>query len=65
MGYLTKEGAIENAERLEHFLGEVGSREDEIFSERAAEEEEFRGRRRRTSKVIIVRGSFPVPLSPN
>ncbi|CAM9730330.1 unnamed protein product, partial [Ectocarpus sp. 6 AP-2014] len=49
-GYLTREGTIDCADRLEAFLSEVGSREDEIFSERAEEEAEFRGRRRKTSK---------------
>lgn len=51
-GYLTREGTIDSAERLEEFLTEVGGREDEIFSERAEEEAEFRGRRRKTSKVL-------------
>lgn len=53
-GYLTREGAIDDPERLEQFLREVGSKEDEIFSERAVEEAEFRGRRRRTSHVLVV-----------
>lgn len=50
-GYLTREGTIDSADRLEEFLTEVGEREDGIFSERADEEAEFRGRLRKTSKV--------------
>ncbi|CAN0015736.1 unnamed protein product, partial [Choristocarpus tenellus] len=50
-GYLTREGTVEDLGRLEQFLSVVGSKEDEIFSERAEEEAKFRGRRRRTNQV--------------
>ncbi|CAN0260197.1 unnamed protein product, partial [Discosporangium mesarthrocarpum] len=41
---------IEDPDRLEKFLSVIGSKEDEIFSERAEEEARFRGRRRKTNQ---------------
>lgn len=50
-GYLTREGTIDNPDRLEQLLSKIGEKEHDIFSDRAEEEAEFRGRLRKTSKV--------------
>lgn len=42
---------MEDPARLEQFLKLVGDKEDDIFSERAADEADFRNRRRRNNQV--------------
>mmetsp|Transcript_39060 Transcript_39060/g.87348 ORF Transcript_39060/g.87348 Transcript_39060/m.87348 type:complete len:1924 (+) Transcript_39060:98-5869(+) len=46
-GYLTKSGSVPSLGRLERFLEVIGSMEDDIFKERAANEAEFAARRRK------------------
>ncbi|KAG5186855.1 XRN 5'-3' exonuclease N-terminus-domain-containing protein [Tribonema minus] len=46
-GYLTRDGSIEDPDRLEQFLAAVGAKEDEIFATREIEEEGMRERQRR------------------
>ncbi len=56
--YLTKDGSIDSAERLEEYFCIIGSMEDEIFNKREEKEATFRGKQQRRFRDVNRRSGF-------
>eukprot|EP01084_Bolivina_argentea_P124244 220165_1 len=56
--YLTKDGSIDSAERLEEYLCIIGSMEYELFKKREDKEASFRGKQQRRFRDVSRRSGF-------